>query len=100
MPGPRRLLRLVFSRVPRGGLEDDQGPGRNLRMGLGLQPRAQSAGVTTTRYGDRTEDSCREGRALFRTAPTLGRLCGPWTSTLATLLSHPRAGDAGSLRRI
>ena len=31
-----RLLRFVFSRIPRDGPEDDQGPGRHLRLGLGL----------------------------------------------------------------
>ena len=31
--GPGRLLRLVFPGVPRGGAADDQGPGRDLRLG-------------------------------------------------------------------
>ena len=36
-----RLLRLLFPRIPRDGPEDDQGPGRHLRLGLGLR-RASS----------------------------------------------------------
>ena len=33
----RRLLRLVFPGIPRDGPEDDQGAGRNLRLGFGFE---------------------------------------------------------------
>ena len=45
LPRPRRLLRLVLSRISRGRVEDDQGSGRNLRVGFRFEPCAQGAGV-------------------------------------------------------
>ena len=45
----RRLLRLVLPRVSRGGAADDQGPGRDLRLGVGLDAHPVRACMTLNR---------------------------------------------------
>src|SRR6202165_2709583 len=75
--GAGRWLRLLFPRIPRDGPEDDQGPGRHLRLGLRL--RRGSQGNDTGDFKQSSSRSITMGTSMTGTAATSEFKPALWT---------------------